>query len=297
LLRAIYDNILVVSLVACKDFATRPLETGSREGKMSKTFTWAKGDAYEPYIGRWSRLVAKDFLDWLAVPSGGNWLDVGCGTGAVTQSILQYAGPASVTGVDSAEGFVAYARERVQDTRARLGVASAMALPFGDDKFDAVVAGLVLNFIPDKEAALAEMVRVSTKDGVVGAYLWDYAEGMQMTRTFWDAAVEMDPAAIEKDQARLFPICKPEPMARLFGGAGLRNVEVRAIDVPTHFRDFDDLWSPYLGGQGPAPGYVVSLTEERRTALREHLRSKLPVASDGSISLVARAWAVRGRKG
>jgi SAM-dependent methyltransferase len=171
-----------------------------------------------------------------------------------------------------------------------------MALPFGDEMFSAVVSGLALNFIPTPDVALAEMVRVARRGGVVAAYVWDYASQMQMMRVFWDGAVELDPAIAENDEGRRFPICKPEPLTTLFKGAGLTGVEVRAIDATTHFRDFDDYWLPFLGGQGPAPTYVTSLTEERRTALRENIRSKLPVAPDGTISLIARAWTVRGRK-
>jgi hypothetical protein len=138
------------------------------------------------------------------------------------------------------------------------------------------------------------MARVARPGGAVAAYVWDYAEKMEMMRHFWDAAVTLDPAALEFDEGRRFPICKPSPLAGLFRNAGLLEVEVRAIDVPTHFRDFDDYWSPFLGGQGPAPGYVTSLSEERREAVRERIRSNLPIGRGGSISLMARVWAVRG---
>lgn len=263
---------------------------------MNKSDTWASGEAYEPYVGRWSRLVANEFLHWLAVPPGSSWLDVGCGTGALTEAILQHAQPAAVTGVDPAEGFVAYTRRHVRDGLASFRVGDATSLPFVDESFSAVVSGLVLNFIPRQEVALAEMVRVARSGGIVAAYVWDYAGEMQLIRVFWDAAVELDPASADKDEGRRFPMCKPGPLAELFEGAGLARVQVRAIDVHTHFRDFDDYWLPFLGGQGPAPGYATSLTEEGRTALRERIRSKLPVAPDESIHLIARAWAVRGSK-
>jgi SAM-dependent methyltransferase len=262
---------------------------------MNKSSIWANAEAYEGYVGRWSRLVAGEFLDWLAVPPDSHWLDVGCGTGALTKAILQDAQPAAVTGVDPAEGFVAYAGEHVQDRRSSFRIGDATALPFGDEMFEAVVSGLVLNHIPEKDVALAEMVRVARQGGVVAAYVWDYAGQMQMLRVFWDAAVELDRAAAELDQGR-YPICKPEPLTELFKSAGLMEVEVRAIDVAAHFRDFDDYWSPFLAGQGPAPSYVTSLTEDRKTALRERIRSRLPIAPDHSISLVARAWAARGNK-
>jgi len=255
---------------------------------------WASGDAYEPYVGRWSRLVASEFLAWLAVAPGRQWLDVGCGTGALTQTILAAANPAAVTGIDPSAGFLAFARRRVTDQRAEFRVADAQALLVPAASFDAVVSGLVLNFVPKPELAAAELARVARPQGVVAAYVWDYAGEMQMMRRFWDAAVALDPAARPLDEGVRFPLCKPEPLAQIFGAAGLRDVAVRAIDVPTVFRDFDDYWTPFLGGQAPAPGYNMSVSEEQRSALRERLRASLSSADDGSIRLIARAWAVRG---
>lgn len=263
---------------------------------MNKITKWEDAGAYERYIGRWSRFVAREFLDWIDVPQGSRWLDVGCGTGALTEAILQRKEPAEVTGVDPAESFVAYAREHVEDSRASFKVGDATALPLDEGMFDAVVAGLVLNHMPTPEPGVAEMARVAKQGGTVAAYVWDYADGMQMTRVFWDAVVELDEGAAEMHQGRRYPMCKPEPLALLFRGAGLKDVEVRAIDVPTRFRDFDDYWLPFLGGQGPAPSYVTGLPEEKKAALREVVRSRLPVEQDGSISLVARAWAARASK-
>ena len=127
----------------------------------------------------------------------------------------------------------------------------------------------------------------------MAAYVWDYAGKMQLMRHFWNAAVALNPAAFELDEGRRFPICQPEPLKELFHAAGLREVEVRAIDISTDFSNFDDYWSPFLGGQAPAPSYAMALSEEDRFALRELLRASLPTALDESIPLVARAWAVR----
>ena len=217
--------------------------------------TWAAGDAYEPYIGRWSRLVAREFVAWLGVAGGAAWLDVGCGTGALSQTVLEAADPAAVVGIDPSLGFLAHARARL-DGPARL-----------------VVAG-----------------------GRVAAYVWDYGGRMELIRRFWDAAAALDPAAATLDEGRRFGLCRPEPLAGLFRDAGLVEVAGRPIEVPTRFRDFDDFWTPFLGGQGPAPGYAMALDEGRRAALREELRARLPVAGDGSIPLVARAWAVAGTR-
>jgi len=257
---------------------------------------WANGDKYEYYMGRWSRLVAGEFIDWLAIPAGGQWLDVGCGTGALSQTILQLAEPAQIKGIDRSEGFVNFAGEHVRDSRVRFEVGDAEAMTNESESFDAVVSGLVLNFIPHPERALSEMRRVTRSGGVVSVYVWDYADGMQFIRHFFDAAVALDPRAAEHDESSRFPLCRPDALRKLFESAGLQEVEVRPIEVPTLFRDFDDYWFPFLGGVGPAPTYAMSLSEEDRGALREKIRSGLPFEEDGSIHLFARAWAVRGKR-
>ena len=256
---------------------------------------WAIGDAYELYVGRWSRIVARDFLDWLHVAPGRRWLDVGCGTGALTATILDRAAPARVLGVDPSEGFLETARRKIPDARASFKSGDAQALPVPDGAADVAVSGLVVNFVPDHFKAARELKRAVAPGGTVAAYVWDYVGEMQLMRKFWDAAVALDPDARGKDEGVRFPLCRPEPLAALWRGAGLDDVEVRAIDVPTVFRDFDDFWSPFLGGQGPAPGYCMALSEARRTALRDRVRASLPLRPDGSIALIARAWAARGR--
>ena len=256
---------------------------------------WAIGDAYEAYVGRWSRRVAGVFLRWLDPPAGWDWLDVGCGTGALTATVLAVADPAHVVGVDTSEGFLASARAGIADTRSTFRAGDARSLPLPDRRFDAVVSGLALNFVPDPGLAVAEFARVARPGGVVAAYVWDYAEGMAMMRYFWDAAVTLDPAAAELDEGRRFSRCRPEPLREMWAEAGLDEVTVRAIELPTVFADFDDYWRPFLGGQGSAPGYAMALTEEQRGALRDLLRVRLPFSPDGSLPLTARAWAVRGR--
>ncbi len=256
--------------------------------------TWASGDAYESYVGRWSRLVAREFLGWLSVAPASHWLDVGCGTGALSQTILQVAAPGDVKAVDRSDGYIAHARERVQDDRVHFDLGDAQALSDKAAAFDAAVSGLVLNFIPQPDRAVSEMARVVKSGGVVAAFVWDYAGKMQLMRHFWNAAVALDPNAFDLDEGRRFPLCQPTPLTELFLSANLKNVDVQAIDISMDFKDFDDYWSPFLGGQGPAPGYAMSLSEERRAALRERIRAGLPFALDGSIPLVARAWAVRG---
>ncbi|MFI6391543.1 class I SAM-dependent methyltransferase [Nonomuraea sp. NPDC050540] len=255
---------------------------------------WAVGDAYEGYMGRWSRPVAAAFVAWLGVPAGRRWLDAGCGTGALTAAVLAAAGPDRIAGADPSAGFVRHARNLVADARAGFAVADARALPFGDGRFGAAVSGLVLNFVPDPAAAVAELARVTAPGGTVAAYVWDYARRMDVIRAFWSAAVELDPDAGALDEGARFPLCRPEPLRALWDGAGLTWVEVAPIDMDAVFRDFDDYWRPFLAGQGPAPAYAAALPRARRAALRERIRERMPVAADGSITLRTRAWAVRG---
>lgn len=263
--------------------------------KAGRNDTWAAGNLYEPYVGRWSRLVAKDFLAWLQAAPDLDWLDVGCGTGALTEIILQKARPRSVTGMDSSAAFVEHAKAHITGSRARFDIADAQSLPVKSAHFDVAVAGLALNFVPMPSLAAGEMARAVRPGGVVAAYVWDYAGKMELMRYFWDAAVELDPAALDLDEGRRFPLCRPDALSNLFTQAGLGEVQVQSIDVFTDFHDFGDYWAPFLGGQGPAPAYAMSLSEEKRAALRDRILTKLPVAKDGSIGLMARAWAVRGR--
>jgi SAM-dependent methyltransferase len=254
---------------------------------------WAIGAGYEPYIGRWSRLVAREFVPWLGIKRGATWLDVGCGTGELTRAVLDLADPQNVVGIDPSDGFLAYARAHT-DERARFEHGDARSLPADDATFDAVVSGLVLNFVPTPEQAVDEMVRVARPGATVAAYVWDYADQMQLIRYCWDVAVALHPGAAELDEGRRFNLCDPHALRSVFGAAGLERIEPRAIDVPTVFRDFDDYWSPFLAGQGPAPTYVMSLSDSAREQLRERLRATLPIAADGSIHLTARAWAIQG---
>jgi SAM-dependent methyltransferase len=254
---------------------------------------WTHGDPYEQYVGRWSRLVAPAFLSWLRLPPGRRWVDVGCGTGALCDAICRHCSPATVIGIEPSEGFLQAARVNLAG-RAVVRQGNATQIPLDDASVDAVVSALALNFVDDPRAALVEMGRVTARGGTIAAYVWDYAGRMDLMRLFWDAAVDLDPAAARLDEGVRFPLCRPEPLQELFAGSGLADVAVTPIDVPTRFADFDDYWRPFLGGQGPAPTYVMSLDDTARARLRERLRERLPSAGDGSISLIARAWAVRG---
>lgn len=254
--------------------------------------SWVRGSPYERYVGRWSRQVAPAFLSWLDAPPGRRWLDVGCGTGALCAAIVDQCAPSSVAGIEPSEGFLATARENLAG-RAVLAQGNATSIPLADAAVDVVVSGLVLNFVPDPGAALAEMARVTGSGGTIAAYVWDYAGKMELMRYFWDAAVELDPAAAPLDEGIRFPSCRPDALMAQFNAAGLQQAEVTAIDVPTRFADFEAYWQPFLGGQGPAPAYAMALDESARARLRERLQQRIPVQADGSIALIARAWAVR----
>lgn len=255
---------------------------------------WNSGDAYEQYVGRWSRKVAGEFLAWLQAPAAQAWADIGCGTGALTSTILTMCEPLSVRGIDSSGGFVSLARQRTTDLRARFEIGDATRLPWDTGVSDLTVSGLVLNFVPDPDAVAREMVRVTKPHGLVAAYVWDYAGGMQMMRHFWDAAIAISPNDAKLDQAERFPLCQPEPLRELFERVGLKSVTVRAIDIPTVFQNFDDYWQPFLGRTGSAPTYLASVDDKTRERIRALLESRLVPAADGTIPMTLRAWAVRG---
>ncbi|HSE86530.1 MAG TPA: methyltransferase domain-containing protein [Candidatus Binatia bacterium] len=256
--------------------------------------TWASGGAYEQYVGRWSRKVAREFLAWLRLSPGQTWGDVGCGSGALVDSILNESNPKVIMAIDRSEVFIAEAQHKIGDSRVRFEVGDATAIPWSSGSCDVAVSGLVLNFVSDAGSMAKEMARVTRPGGKVAAYVWDYARGMQMMRHFWDVAVELNPDDSRLDEAKRFPLCQPGPLEALFRGAGLTSISVRPIDIPTVFRDFDDYWLPFLGKQGPAPTYLASLNEETQNRIRDALKARLVASTDGSIAMTARAWAVQG---
>ena len=258
---------------------------------------WAAGSAYEDFMGRWSRRLAPLFVAWLRIPRGAHWLDVGCGTGALTRAICGDADPASVVGCDPSEPFIEFARGRVADSKANFRVAKASALPRRDGGYDSIASLLALNFFPDTAAALREMRSAAAAGGTVSACVWDYGQGMEMLRYFWDSAAALDAAARGLHEGARFPLCRPAALEAAFGAAELRDVRCEPLEIPTIFSGFEDYWRPLLGGTGPVPTYVASLDAERRAALAERLERALPRGTRGEIALTARAWAVRGIAG
>lgn len=256
--------------------------------------SWAAGSAYESFMGRWSRELAPRFVSWLRIPGGAHWIDVGCGTGALTDAICRHADPASVLACDPAEPLVEFARAHSQDVRASFVVAGAGSLPSRAGGYDSATSHLALNFLPDPAAAVDEMRSLTAIRGVVSACVWDYGGKMEFLRCFWDAVTALDSTARELDEGERFPLCRPEALADLFQTGGLREVRCEPVELPTEFASFDEFWRPLLGGTGPAPSYVASLDADRSAMLARKLEQALPRGPGGSIALSARAWAVRG---
>lgn len=255
--------------------------------------SWTNADRYEPYAGRWSRSVAKDFVPWLDVAPGSRWIEPGCGTGALTSEILSLTSPASLQASDPSEPYLAHAQAVLGGTVASFSLGRAEEIAAPDASADATVTGLVLNFVADLAGALVESRRVTRPGGLVAGYIWDYSGEMWAIRHFWDVAILLDPVARRLHEGRRFASWIPDELVRRFREAGLVDVEVEPIVIDLPYRDFDDYWDPMLGSQGSGPSYVASLEPASVDALREAVRAALPIAPDGSISLTARAWAVK----
>jgi len=255
--------------------------------------SWLSGDPYEYYMGRWSKLIATEFIDWLSPRSGLRWLDVGCGSGALSEAIMERSNPSSVIAVDQSEGFISTTRQRL-GSKVTCKVGDASLLPLDNAIVDVTVSGLMLNFLPEPAKALAQMQRVTRTGGTVAVYIWDYAGEMEFIKHFWDAAVALNPDAARLHESNRFPDSNAEWLTGTFRRADFSDIMSTPLDIITHFHNFDDYWKPFLGGQGPVPTYVSSLNVEDRGSLKAALGRMLPINQDGSITLHARAWAVKG---
>ena len=255
---------------------------------------FSEAEASERFMGRWSRRLAPPFIKFAGLRDGDRVLDVGSGTGSLTLAVLQEAPASRVVGIDPSAAYVAHARTRADAARATFEEGDAQRLRFPDASFDATLALLVVNFIPDRVAAVREMARVTRPGGVVAAAVWDYGDGMGMLRAFWDEAAALDPAG-EKQDERHMPVCRKGELAALWKAQGLLDVREEPLVIPLNFTSFEDFWSPFREGQGPAGAYVASLSEGSRRDLEQRLRRRLlGEGEDRPITLNARAWAVVG---
>jgi SAM-dependent methyltransferase len=261
---------------------------------MNDQIRFVDGAAYERYMGKWSRLAGEAFLDWLAPEPGLRWLDVGCGSGAFTERLVERCAPASVQGIDPSEAQLAYARTRPALRIAQFRQGDAMALPFPDDTFDAAVMPLVISFVPEPARGLTEMARVVCPGGVVAAYAWDMVEGgfpysvLQAEMRELDIAIPVPPSPAASQM---------DTMLDLWTGAGLEAVETREITVHRTFADFDDYWTTILGGPsvGPQLAALAAMAPEDLARLKARMSAHLPADAERRITYSARANAVKGR--
>ena len=252
-------------------------------------------EAYERFMGRWSRLVAPRLVEFAGLPEQGRMLDVGSGTGSLAFAIAERKGRTGVWGIDPSKECVAYASSRNPFAdRASFEVGDAQQLDFPDARFDAALSLLVFNFIPNPKKALAELRRVTKPRGKISAAVWDYGGGMQMLRRFWDAVVAIDPEAERLDEKHM-PLCHAGELSALWRRAGLENVREQSIDISMRFESLADYWDPFLLGQGPAGSYVRRLDRDKLRVLREEVKRGLSLSDENRSFVLPRCvWSVRG---
>ena len=264
-------------------------------GQDTGSTMFANAEAYERFMGRWSRLVAPLLVHFTGIPDAGEVLDVGSGTGSLAFSIAKRKVHSHVLGIDPSKEYVEYANSQNSfPDRVSFQIGDAQQLRFPDATFQTSVSLLVFNFIPDTKKALSEIRRVTKAGGLISAAVWDYGEGMRMLRVFWDAAASVDAAAGKHDEKHM-PLCRAGELAQLWKQSGLEHVHEQPLDITMRFESFADYWDPFLLGQGPAGAYVRSIDGDHLRSLRSAVKRQLSTkTSDEPFALTARAWAVRG---
>jgi ubiquinone/menaquinone biosynthesis C-methylase UbiE len=258
-------------------------------GENKKLFT--DGEAYERRIGRWSRLVGETFLDWLAVPKGLRWLDVGCGNGVFTAVLIARCAPAAVSAIDPSEGMLRHARTRPDATLAEFRVGDAEALPYPDRSFDAATMALAISFIPDPLKAVKEMVRVVRPGGWVATYMWDLPGGGIPIEPMYRALKSLDIAVSMPG----VEVSRRENMRAIWEKAGLQSIATRVIRIAVVYSDFDDFWQSFSVPEGPSGMAMRKMSPSELERLKGRLREQLPIGPDGHIAYEAFANAVSGR--
>ncbi len=263
---------------------------------MSSKFHARSAAAYEELMGRWSRILARPFLEFTGLEAGERVLDVGCGTGSLTFTLSKMADVAHISAIDYSKAYLEAARERNTDPRITFEHADVCALPLPDAAFDRSLALLVLHFVPESEQAVMEMCRVVQPGGIVAAAVWDSYGGMPYQRMFWDTAVALDPsAAAARAESYFKPLTRPGEMRALWERVGLIDVTETALMIRIEYQSFDDFWGPLAAGEGPLGKYVTSHDEDRRAAFEQALRAAYEATEpDGPRSFAAIAWACRG---
>jgi ubiquinone/menaquinone biosynthesis C-methylase UbiE len=253
---------------------------------------FSDGKAYELFMGRWSRLAGDQFLDWLGLPKGLRWLDVGCGNGAFTEALIGHSAPAEVTGIDPSEGQLAYARTRPGAKLAQFRTAGAQELPFADDSFDAATMALVITFVPDALKAVGEMARVVRPGGCVATYMWDIPGGGLPVEPIYRAMESLN-------MPRPYPpgseASRQESMRATWEKTGLQSIETRVIRIRVSYSNFDDFWDSNSAPTAPVGQAISKLSPAARDQLKTQLQKQLPQGSDGRIGYEAFANAVKGQ--
>jgi ubiquinone/menaquinone biosynthesis C-methylase UbiE len=255
---------------------------------------FGNAEAYERFMGRWSRLLAPLLIDFAGIPEG-KILDVGSGTGTLTFAIAERKTHCQITGIDPSEEYIRYAISRNPfPDRTTFEVGDAQRLNFANAAFKASASLLVFSFIGDPLKALRELLRVTEPNGRISAAVWDYGARMRMLRTFWDAAASIDPRAERLDEKHM-PLCREGELAAMWKECGLKSVSEKPLEITMHFLSFNDYWDAFLLGQGPAGAYVRAVHGDRMQLLRSAVKNQLSISNESSaFTLPARAWAVRG---
>lgn len=249
------------------------------------------GAAYERRVGRWSRIAGEVFLDWLALPVGLRWLDVGCGTGAFSELVVERCSPRETSAVDPSADQINYAQTRQLAARVNYRVGDAQALPFDDDEFDVAAMALVISFVPDPAQAIAEMKRVVAPGGTVASYMWD-VDGRCNTQEPLRQALEA--MGVELPPTPRVEFTRLDTMHDLLTSVGLEDVADRTIEIQLQFADFDDYWSAETGQTTPATKPILAMSKAEVEQLKTLLKEQMPADADGLISYLVRANAIKG---